>query len=147
MGIIGFGMSEENTARIISLPYCMIASDGGAVEATPGMAGDPRSFGTFARAIRMYVREQKLMPLQEMIRKMTSLPADFLGLSNRGRIVERAIADLVVFDADSVTDRATYLAPGAYSNGVRYLLVNGRLVIDGGEQTDAMPGRVVRAGR
>jgi N-acyl-D-amino-acid deacylase len=141
--IIGFGMSQENTDRIIGLPYCAIASDGGARAASKGAGGHPRSFGTFPRAIRYYVCEKKMMPLEEMVRKMTSLPADIMGLKDRGRLKEKMVADVVVFDADSITDKATYVKPGQYSQGVVHLLVNGKQVIKDGKQTDAMPGEIV----
>jgi N-acyl-D-amino-acid deacylase len=143
VSIIGFGMSQENTDRIIGLPYCAIASDGGAYAASEGPGGHPRSFGSFPRAIRYYVREKKTMPLEEMIRKMTSLPADIMGFSDRGRLKEQMIADVVVFDAESITDKATYLEPGQYCQGVVHLVVNGKQVIKDGEQTAAMPGGIV----
>jgi N-acyl-D-amino-acid deacylase len=84
-----------------------------------------------------------MMPLEEMIRKMTSLPADILGLNDRGRLKEKMIADVVVFDAENITDKATYVEPGQYSQGVRHLLVNGKQVIENGKQTDAMLGGIV----
>lgn len=141
--IIGFGMNQENTDRVIGLSYCAIASDGGAFAASKGAGAHPRSFGTFPRAIRYYVREKKMMPLEEMVRKMTSLPADILGLRDRGRLKEKMVADVVVFDAQDITDKATYVEPGQYSQGVHHLLVNGEQVISNGKQTDAMPGGVV----
>lgn len=141
--IIGFGMDQENTDQVIGLPYCAIASDGGAYAASKGAGAHPRSFGSFPRAIRQYVREKKLMPLEEMVRKMTSLPADILGLRDRGRLKEKMVADIVVFDAQNITDKATYVEPGQYSQGVHHLLVNGKQVINNGKQTDAMPGEIV----
>lgn len=141
--IIGFGMNQENTDRVIGLPYCAIASDGGAFAASKGAGAHPRSFGTFPRAIRQYVREKKLMPLKEMVRKITSLPADIMGLNDRGRLKEKMIADVVVFDAENITDKATYVEPGQYCQGVHHLLVNGKQVIKDGKQTDAMPGEIV----
>ncbi len=141
--IVGFGMSESNTARIIKQPYCMIASDGAAMAARPGALGHPRSFGSFPRAIRMYVREQRLMPLEEMIRKMTSLPADTFRFRDRGRLVRGAHADIAVFDFDRLTDRATYLEPHQYAEGMRHVLVAGESVLKDGALTDARPGRAV----
>ena len=141
--VIGFGMSQENTDRVIGLPYCAIASDGGAYAASKGAGAHPRSFGTFPRAIRYYVREKKMMTLEEMVRKMTSLPADILGLRDRGWLKEKMIADVVVFDTDNITDKATYVEPGQYGQGVHHLLVNGKQVINNGKQTDAMPGEIV----
>ena len=141
--IIGFGMKQENTDRVIGLPYCAIASDGGAFAASKGAGAHPRSFGTFPRAIRQYVREKKMMPLEEMVRKITSLPADIMGLNDRGRLKEEMVADVVVFDAENITDKATYVEPGQYCEGVHHLLVNGKQVIKNGKQTDAMPGGIV----
>jgi N-acyl-D-amino-acid deacylase len=143
VSIIGFGMSQENTDRIIGLPYCAIASDGGAYAASKGPGGHPRSFGTFPRAIRYYVREKKMMPLEEMVRKMTSLPADIMGLKDRGRLKEEMAADVVVFDAENITDKATYVEPRQYCQGVVHLVVNGKQVIKNSKQTNAMPGGIV----
>lgn len=145
IGIIGFGMSEENTEKIISQPYCMISSDGGAAPPGTGPGGHPRSFGAFPRAFRTYVRENKSISLEEMIRKCTSLPAHKIGVSNRGRIVENAYADIVVFDPDTFTDNANYLEPRVLASGVSHVLVNGKPVIENKRQTDAMPGVVVSA--
>jgi N-acyl-D-aspartate/D-glutamate deacylase len=143
VSIIGFAMSQENTDQIIGLPYCVIASDGGAFAASRGAGEHPRSFGSFPRAIRYYVREKKMMSLEEMIRKITSLPADIMGFSDRGRLKEKMIADVVVFDAENITDKATYAEPGQYSEGVVHLVVNGKQVIENSKQTDAMPGGIV----
>jgi N-acyl-D-aspartate/D-glutamate deacylase len=143
VSVIGFGMSQENTDRIIGLPYCAIASDGGAFAASKGAGGHPRSFGTFPRAIRYYVREKKTMPLEEIVRKMTSLPADIMGLNDRGRLKERMNADVVVFDAENITDKATYLEPGQYCQGVVHLVIHGQQVIKNGKQINAMSGKIV----
>ncbi len=143
VSIIGFGMSQKNTDRIIALPYCVIASDGGAFAASKSVGAHPRSFGSFPRAIRYYVREKKMMSLEEMIRKMTSLPADIMGFNDRGRLKEKMVADVVVFDAENITDKATYVKPGQYCQGVVHLVVNGKQVIKNSKQTDAMPGGIV----
>ena len=145
VSIIGFGMSEENTERIIALPYCMIASDGSAMVASDNPGGHPRSFGTFPRAIRRYVRERKLVSLEEMVRKMTSLPAAVFNLPDRGVLAEDKIADVVVFDADAIADESTYIEPRKYATGIEYLLVNGELALDGGRQTEIAAGSVVGA--
>lgn len=83
------------------------------------------------------------MSLEEMVRKMTSLSADIMGLKDRGRLKERMVADVVVFDAENITDKATYVDPGQYSQGVVHLVVNGKQVIKNSKQTNAMPGRIV----
>jgi len=142
ISIVGFGMSESNTDRIIGLSYCMIGSDGYAMRASPGF-GHPRSFGAFPKAIREYVREKKIMSLQEMIRKMTSLPAGKLRLTDRGRLIKGSFADIAVFNADTITDTATYLEPNIYAAGVEYLFVNGEPVIEKGKRTEALPGRII----
>ena len=143
VSILGFGMSEANMDHIMVQPYCMVASDGSAVTAGRG-GSHPRSFGTFPRAWRRYVRERKLLSAEEMVRKMTSLPAAALRMPERGILALGKIADVVAFDADRLTDRATYLKPQQYAEGVEYLVVNGKLVVDGGKQLPAMPGRIVR---
>ena len=83
------------------------------------------------------------MAMEEMVRKMTSLPADIMGLKDRGRLKENMVADVVVFDAESITDKATYVEPGRYSEGVVHLVVNGVQVIKDSKQTHAMPGEIV----
>ncbi len=144
VSILGFGMSEANMDRILTQPYCMVASDGSAV-AAGGRGGHPRSYGTFPRAFRRYVREQKALTLEEMVRKMTSLPAETLRLADRGVLAPGRLADVVVFDAERFTDVATYLEPQRYSEGVSVLVVNGKVALEAGAQTDSMTGRVVRA--
>ncbi len=84
-----------------------------------------------------------MMSLEEMIRKMTSLPADIMGFNDRGRLKEKMVADVVVFDAENITDKATYVKPGQYCQGVVHLVVNGKQVIKNSKQTDAMPGGIV----
>jgi N-acyl-D-amino-acid deacylase len=104
----------------------------------------PRAYGAFARVLGTYVREERILPLQEAIRRMTSLPADNLRLDGRGRLREGAHADVVVFDPAEVQDLATPDDPHRYSTGVRHVLVNGTLVVSEGEHTGARPGRFVR---
>jgi N-acyl-D-amino-acid deacylase len=145
VSIVGFGMSDENTDRIVSLPYCMISSDGSAMTARPNALGHPRSFGSFPRAIRQYVFEKRLMSLHELIRKMTSLPSDTMNIADRGRIKTGKIADLVVFRPEAFKDRATYLKPQQYSEGVDHLLCNGTFVIKNGTLTGQRPGQIVRS--
>ena len=84
-----------------------------------------------------------MMSLEEMVRKMTSLPADIMGLNDRGRLQEKMVADVVVFDPENITDKATYIEPGQYCQGVVHLLINGKQVIKNGKQTNAMPGGIV----
>lgn len=142
VSILGFGISEDNMDRILTWPYCIVASDGSAV-AAGGRGGHPRSFGSFPRAFRRYVRERRLLTTEELVRKMTSLPAAALRLGDRGVLAEGKVADVVAFAADRFTDPATYLEPQRYGEGVEYLVVNGELAIERGAQTEAMAGRVV----
>ncbi len=147
VGMVGFGMEEGTTARVLAHPKCMPASDGSAL-ATEGelSAGNPhpRSYGTFARILGKYVREDRVMPLEEAIRKMTSLPAERFALAGRGRLAEGFFADVAVFDPVKVRDRATFEAPHQYAEGFEAVLVNGALVLEGGKRTETLPGKVIR---
>jgi N-acyl-D-aspartate/D-glutamate deacylase len=107
-------------------------------------AAHPRAFGAFPRVIAKYVREDRVIPLEEAVRRMTSLAAHRLGLYDRGVIAPGMAADLVVFDPARLTDRADFGDPLRYAEGVDYLMVNGTLVIDAGESTPARPGRLLK---
>ena len=120
----------------------MIASDGTYLDAD-ATSGHPRSTGTFPRLFGRYVREQKLLSLEEAVRKITSFPADFLGLEDRGRLVEGSIADLVVFDPETIEDRSTWVAPGLRSRGIEHVLLGGVFVLRDEELTGELPGRFV----
>jgi len=136
-------ISEEDVERILGSPYTMVASDG----EIPGFgqgAPHPRSYGTFARVLAVYVREKKLLTLEEAIRKMTSLPAARLGLGDRGVVRPGAKADLVVLDPGTIRDRATFDKPHQYAEGVSLVVVNGEVVLDAERMTGARPGRVLR---
>ena len=104
----------------------------------------PRSYGTFARVLGKYVREMQIMPLEEAIRKMTSLPAARFGISDRGRLAEGFFADITVFDPATIADQATFRKPHQYARGVELVLVNGQVVLEGGERSEALPGHVLR---
>jgi N-acyl-D-amino-acid deacylase len=139
--------TEDNVKRIVQLPYVSFGSDGASFsdsKAFDEWGTHPRAFGTFARAIGKYCREEKLVPLEEIIRRMTSLPATNLNIKNRGRLRPGYYADVAIFDADQIIDKATYDEPKQYAAGMRYVLVNGVLVLVDGVHTGAMPGRVVR---
>jgi dihydroorotase len=132
---------EEMVGLAIGHPGVMVASDGILDEGK----GHPRAAGTYARVLGRYVREQHALPLMDAIRKMTLLPAQRLNLPNKGRIAAGADADITVFDAARVIDRATFEKPAQYSEGIPYVLVNGTPVVDGGELVPhANPGRGVR---
>jgi dihydroorotase/N-acyl-D-amino-acid deacylase len=136
-------ISEEDIERILVSPFTMIASDGEIPVFGQG-APHPRSYGTFARVLSVYVREKGLLTLEEAIRKMTSLPAARLGLADRGLLRPGMKADLVVFDPATVRDLATFEKPHQYAEGVSLVVVNGEIVLDGERMTGARPGRVLR---
>jgi N-acyl-D-amino-acid deacylase len=146
LSIIGFGMGEENTSLILKHPLVMLGSDGVAL-ATYGKLSEgiphPRNYGSFPRFLGKYVREEKLLPLPEAIKKMTSMPAKKLGLKKRGILAKGFYADIVVFDPDIVTDLATYTEPALYSKGIDTVIVNGTVVIDRGKHSGALPGKVL----
>jgi len=148
--IVVFSMREENVAKWLRLPYVAIGSDGATRSADgPTAAGKPhpRNYGTSARFLGRYVREQRLLSLPEAVRRLTSLPASRLGLTRRGVIRPGAYADVTVFDPDEIADRATYEHPQQYSVGVRYVLVNGAVALEDGELTGVRNGRFLRRGR
>ncbi|MFN8336451.1 MAG: D-aminoacylase [Cyclobacteriaceae bacterium] len=139
--------TEDNVRKIFKQPYVSFGSDGASfsdAKIFDEWGTHPRAFGTFARAIGRYGREEKLVPLEEIVRRMTSLPATNLGIEDRGRLRIGYYADLAIFDAKEVIDRATYDEPKLYATGMRYVLVNGVPVLSDGAHTGAMPGRVVR---
>ncbi|CAB49065.1 N-acyl-D-amino-acid deacylase family protein [Pyrococcus abyssi] len=140
-GMIVFLMSEEDVERILSHPYSMIGTDG--LDSGEGLP-HPRAYGTFPRVLGRYVREKKLLRLEDAIRKMTSLPALKLGLKDRGLVKEGMWADLVIFDPHRVKDRATYTNPRLPPDGIKYVIVNGVLSVENGELTGDAGGVVIR---
>lgn len=142
-----FLMSEENVKRGVALPWVSFGSDAGSL-APEGVflksSTHPRAYGNFARLFARYVRQNQLMPLAEAIRKATSLPADNLRISQRGRLKVGHFADVVVFDPATIQDHATYEQPHRYASGARHVFVNGQQVLRDGEHTGALPGRVVK---
>ena len=141
-GMIFHKMSEPDVDRIVAQPYTMIASDSGVIRMNSG-SPHPRGYGNNARVLATYVRDKKLIGLEDAVRKMTSLPAATFRLWDRGLIRPGMAADLVIFDESKVTDRATYAQPHQYSEGFAFVLVNGKPVIDGGKTTAATPGRAL----
>ena len=135
--------SEENVRMVMRLPWVAPASDGSAVNLDEPGVPHPRSYGTNARVLGRYVREEGVLTLEDAVRKMSSLPAQILGLRDRGQLREGFVADVVVFDPQEVRDTNTYEAPKSYAAGVPYVVVNGVVVIDSGEHTGARPGRPV----
>lgn len=141
-----FIMSEPDVKTVMRVPWVSIGSDGSAL-ADEGPLGigspHPRNFGTFPRVLGRYVRDEKVLGLEDAIRKMTTLGAQRLHLRDRGVLRTGAWADIVVFDADRVLDRATYADPKRYPDGITHVIVNGTLVIDNGQHTGAKPGRIL----
>ena len=147
VGMIGFGMSEENTERILAHPLGMVCSDGGAYAPYGPLSASsphPRGYGTFPRLLGLYVRERKAMALEAAVHKISGLPARKLGLADRGVLRVGAVADVVVFDPGSVADRATFDDPHRYPAGIPHVVVGGVHTIRDGEQTGRMGGRAVR---
>lgn len=136
-------LDDADVERIMRYPYTMIASDGRLVRPGEGHP-HPRWYGTFPRVLGRYVRERRVLTLEEAVHKMTGMPAKRLGLRDRGQVAEGMHADLVVFDPATVEDRATFEDPHRYPVGIDYVLVNGVAAVDGGRFTDARAGRVLR---
>ena len=145
-GMVGFGMCEEDVRRALVHPLAMIGSDA-AASAPYGILGEghphPRTYGTFPRVLGHYARDENLLSLEEALAKMTSCPAAKLGLADRGRIATGLAADIVVFDPDAVADLATYRSPHQYPAGIRWVIVNGTIELDGDTHCDQRPGRVL----
>jgi N-acyl-D-amino-acid deacylase len=138
-------MSSADVDRIMRHPYVALASDGGLVPEGRGMP-HPRSYGHTARVLSEYVRERKVIPVQEAVRKMTSLPADHFRLAHRGLLKEGYAADVVVFDPRTVRDGSTFERPHAYPEGIPYVLVNGTVVVRKGEHTSVRAGLALTMG-
>jgi N-acyl-D-amino-acid deacylase len=140
-------MSEENVERQLFLPWMSFGSDGSAIAPEGvflGSSTHPRAYGNFARLLGRYVRDQRVLSLEEAVRRLTSLPASNLGLRRRGKLEAGYFADVVVFDPAEINDHATYEQPHQFATGVRHVFVNGVQVLQDGEHTGATPGRVVR---
>lgn len=136
-------MGEEDVRRIMREPFTMIASDSGVRRFGEGVP-HPRGYGNNARVLAEYVRGLGLIPLEDAVRKMTSLPAQTFSLRDRGLVREGMAADLVIFDDASVSDPATFDKPHQYASGFTYVIVNGEVVLDSGRMTGARPGAALR---
>jgi N-acyl-D-aspartate/D-glutamate deacylase len=139
-------MNEEQKHQALRAPFVSICTDAAPMNVSNTSSAHPRAFGSFPRVLARYVRQEKVIPLEEAIHRMTALPANRLRLFRRGRLAPGMKADLVIFDPDSIEDRASFERPVAYPEGLPYVLVNGKLVIDGGKVTAEMPGKVLRPG-
>jgi dihydroorotase/N-acyl-D-amino-acid deacylase len=139
---IYFAIGEEDVQRVLKHPASMIASDGGVVlfgRASP----HPRSYGTFARVLGRYVRDLEVLTIEDAIRKMSSYPAQRIGLTDRGILREGMKADLVIFDPATVRDMATFEQPHQYAQGISVVMVNGQVAFENGAMTAARPGRIL----
>jgi N-acyl-D-amino-acid deacylase len=147
VGTVYFLMSEENVRKQVALPWMSFGSDAEA-QAPEGnflkSATHPRAYGNFARLLGRYVRDEKLVPLPEAVRRLTALPAANLGLADRGMLKGGFHADVVLFDPATIADRATFEKPQQYAVGMRHVFVNGVQVLKDGEHTGATPGRFVK---
>jgi N-acyl-D-amino-acid deacylase len=146
IGTVYFSQSEDIVRKLVPLPWISFGSD----EASQAPEGvflrsmpHPRAYGNFARLLGKYVREEKLLPLESAVRKLSNLPATNLGLDHRGLLREGYFADVVVFDPKTIADRATYENPHQYAVGMRHVFVNGVQVLKDGEHTGAKPGRAL----
>jgi N-acyl-D-amino-acid deacylase len=150
VGCVYFTMSEENVRRKIARPWVSFGSDAGSL-APEGVFlksnPHPRAYGTFARLLGRYVRDEGAIPLEDAVRRLTALPAANLGIARRGALTPGYFADVVVFDPAAITDHATFDEPHQYATGVLHVFVNGEQVLADGEHTGATPGRVVRRAR
>jgi len=147
VGAVYFMMSEDNVRRQIGLPWMSFGSDAGSLAPEGAFlrsSTHPRAYGNVARLLGRYVREERLIPLEEAVRRLTALPARNLKLERRGALKPGFFADIVVFDPKTVRDTATFAQPHRYAEGVRDVFVNGLQVLKDGEHTDARPGRVIR---
>lgn len=140
-------IKEHDVRRLIVQPWNMIASDGAFADGSDSPLGHPRSAGTFPRLLGRYVREEGVLSLEEAVRKITSLPADFHGLTDRGRLAPGAQADIAVFDPATIIDRSDWDHPQRFAEGVIHVVVNGVPVLRSGEMTGETPGQVVKRTR
>jgi dihydroorotase/N-acyl-D-amino-acid deacylase len=141
-----FLMSEDNVKLQLQQPWIKFGMDAGGVdpEKMKGQLAHPRAYGTFPRILGLYVREEKVLPLEDAVRKMTSAATRRLGIRDRGILQEGFYADIAVFNPETVIDRATYENPNQLSTGVEYVFVNGVAVVKGGKVTGAKPGVALR---
>jgi N-acyl-D-amino-acid deacylase len=146
VGVVGFGMHLDDVKTIVSHPLGMIGSDS-ASSAPYGRLGldhpHPRTYGSFARVLGFYVREINALSLESAVAKMSRLPAARLGLSDRGLLAPGKAADIVIFDANTVADHASYEQPHLYPHGLHRVYVNGQLVVEGDHHTGAKAGRIL----
>jgi len=144
VGVNPKSMNEEQKHQAMRAPFVCFDCDASPTNPEAVAASHPRAFGTFPRILAKYVREEKVISIEEAVRKMTSLPAQILRLDDRGTIAPGKVADIVIFDPDKIQDKATFTEPLLYSEGVDFLIVGGEPVIDDGNVTGALPGEAIR---
>jgi len=142
--VVLFYGSEDDVRTVMKHPLTAIGSDGRAISPKAGGKPHPRTYGTFPRVLGKYVREEKLLTLEEALRKMTSLPAAIFGIQDRGILREGFAADITVFDPDKIADRATYDNPHQYPEGIGCVIVNGEIVVEEGNHTGKRPGKILK---
>jgi len=146
-GVIVEWMAEKDNFAVFKKPFHIVGSDGIALAPYGDLASfkfHPRAYGAFPKVLGRYVRERGVLTLEEAVRKMTSLPAQRMGLKDRGVIRQGMWADLVVFNHERILDKSTYEEPALYPEGIEYVIINGEMVIERGEHTGRLPGRVLR---
>ncbi|HYG12465.1 MAG TPA: amidohydrolase family protein, partial [Pyrinomonadaceae bacterium] len=146
-GAIYFMMSENDLRAALSSPHVSICTDSGARATDGPLSGTkshPRGWGSYPRILARYVREEKLLTLEQAIHKMTGMSAARVKLRDRGVLRPGAFADITIFDPQRVRDRATFEQPNQYAEGINYVIINGQLAVDGGARTKVLPGRVLR---
>jgi N-acyl-D-aspartate/D-glutamate deacylase len=150
VGRISFFGSEDVLKKILAHPLVGVGCDGSAI-APYGILSSgkphPRNYGTFPRVLGKYVRDEKIVPLEELIKKITAIPASRFGFEKRGRLEPGYFADLVLFDPDKIADRATWVDPHQYPVGVEYVIVNGQVVVEHGNHTGRLPGKILKRQR
>lgn len=147
VGMVAFNMKEDNLRKILVHPLVGIGTDGSAISPYGPLGRGkphPRNYGSFPRVLGKYIREEKIIPLPEMIKKITSVVTRKFGFEKRGILRSSYYADIVIFDEDKVMDRASWIDPHQYPVGIEYVLVNGGIVIERGEHTGNLPGKVLR---
>ena len=147
-GFIGIfhGMDDADVARFLTHPGTMVETDGDLVTFGRGFP-HPRSYGSFPRVLGTHVRERQQLTLEAAVQRMTSLPAQWLGIRDRGTLAVGQRADIAVFNAEAIADGATYTAPHQWPEGIQLVAVNGTVVFENGRMTGALPGAFLTRGR
>lgn len=143
-GTVQFFMDEEDVKTIIASLLATFITDAAATSPEAGGKPHPRAYGTFPRVLGKYVREDKVLSLEEAVRKMTAMPAGKMGIKGRGLLKEGFFADIVIFNPETIKDKATFDEPHQYPEGIEYVIVNGKIVAEHGKVTGVRPGQILR---